>query len=54
MISLYSTDLAGKTELEQCQVDAIVDTLDDFISRFPWDEEKQDKKVIESVCYHCY
>ncbi|KAK2499963.1 hypothetical protein MC885_012135 [Smutsia gigantea] len=40
-----STDLAGKTELEQCQVDAIVDTLDDFMSRFPWAEKKQDTKV---------
>ncbi|XP_054583356.1 hematopoietic prostaglandin D synthase isoform X3 [Eptesicus fuscus] len=37
-----NTDLAGKTELEQCQVDAIVDTLDDFMSRFPWAEKKQD------------
>ncbi|KAM9678487.1 hematopoietic prostaglandin D synthase isoform 2-T2 [Trichechus inunguis] len=39
-----NTDLAGKTELEQCQVDAIVDTLDDFMSHFPWAEEKQDVK----------
>ncbi|KAM7158797.1 hematopoietic prostaglandin D synthase isoform 1-T3 [Molossus nigricans] len=39
-----NTDLAGKTELEQCQVDAIVDTLDDFMSRFPWSEKTQDKK----------
>ncbi|XP_030884263.1 hematopoietic prostaglandin D synthase [Leptonychotes weddellii] len=39
-----NTDLAGKTELEQCQVDAIVDTLDDFMSRFPWAEKKQDIK----------
>ncbi|XP_070265033.1 hematopoietic prostaglandin D synthase isoform X2 [Myotis yumanensis] len=37
-------NLAGKTELEQCQVDAIVDTLDDFMSRFPWAEKKQDIK----------
>ncbi|XP_055290067.1 hematopoietic prostaglandin D synthase isoform X3 [Moschus berezovskii] len=40
-----NTDLAGKTELEQCQVDAIVDTLDDFMSRFPWAEKRQDIKV---------
>ncbi|XP_039701666.1 hematopoietic prostaglandin D synthase isoform X2 [Pteropus medius] len=40
-----NTDLAGKTELEQCQVDAIVDTLDDFMSCFPWAEKKQDIKV---------
>ncbi|KAL2780608.1 hematopoietic prostaglandin D synthase [Daubentonia madagascariensis] len=39
-----NTDLAGKTEMEQCQVDAIVDTLDDFMSRFPWAEKKQDIK----------
>ncbi|KAM8906402.1 hematopoietic prostaglandin D synthase isoform 1-T1 [Lycaon pictus] len=39
-----NTDLAGKTELEQCQVDAIVDTLDDFMSRFPWAEKNQDIK----------
>ncbi|XP_072479021.1 hematopoietic prostaglandin D synthase isoform X3 [Notamacropus eugenii] len=36
--------LAGKTELEQCQVDAIIDTLDDFMSRFPWAEKKQEIK----------
>ncbi|XP_007524604.1 hematopoietic prostaglandin D synthase isoform X2 [Erinaceus europaeus] len=39
-----NTDLAGKTELEQCQVDAVVDTLDDFMSRFPWAEKRQDVK----------
>nr|XP_008520565.1 PREDICTED: hematopoietic prostaglandin D synthase isoform X2 [Equus przewalskii] len=38
------SDLAGKTELEQCEVDAIVDTLDDFMSRFPWAEKRQDIK----------
>ncbi|KAM8803993.1 hematopoietic prostaglandin D synthase isoform 2-T2 [Rhynchonycteris naso] len=37
-------NLAGKTELEQCQIDAVVDTLDDFMSRFPWAEKKQDRK----------
>ncbi|KAL0595865.1 Hematopoietic prostaglandin D synthase [Plecturocebus cupreus] len=41
-----NTDLAGKTEMEQCQVDAIVDTLDDFMSCFPWAEKKQDVKVM--------
>lgn len=46
MASLYSIDLAGKTELEQCEVDAIVDTLDDFMSRFPWAEKRQDIKVM--------
>ncbi|XP_036037649.1 hematopoietic prostaglandin D synthase isoform X2 [Onychomys torridus] len=39
-----STDLAGKTELEQCQADAVVDTLDDFMSLFPWAEKNQDVK----------
>ncbi|XP_051059004.1 hematopoietic prostaglandin D synthase isoform X1 [Phodopus roborovskii] len=39
-----NTDLAGKTELEQCQVDAVVDTLDDFMSLFPWAEKNQDVK----------
>ncbi|XP_075400990.1 hematopoietic prostaglandin D synthase [Tenrec ecaudatus] len=39
-----NTDLAGKTELEQCQVDAVVDTLDDFMSCFPWGEKNQDIK----------
>ncbi|ELV12594.1 Hematopoietic prostaglandin D synthase [Tupaia chinensis] len=38
------SNLAGKTEVEQCQVDAIVDTLDDFMSRFPWAEKTQDIK----------
>ncbi|XP_004590684.1 hematopoietic prostaglandin D synthase [Ochotona princeps] len=40
-----NTDLAGKTEMEQCQVDAIVDTLDDFMSLFPWAEKNQDRKT---------
>ncbi|XP_028638305.1 hematopoietic prostaglandin D synthase isoform X2 [Grammomys surdaster] len=40
-----NTDLAGKTELEQCQADAVVDTLDDFMSLFPWAETNQDLKV---------
>ncbi|XP_076422996.1 hematopoietic prostaglandin D synthase isoform X3 [Peromyscus maniculatus bairdii] len=40
-----NTDLAGKTELEQCQADAVVDTLDDFMSLFPWAEKNQDVKV---------
>ena len=40
-----NTDLAGKTALEQCQADAVVDTLDDFMSLFPWAEKDQDLKV---------
>ncbi|EHB14058.1 Glutathione-requiring prostaglandin D synthase [Heterocephalus glaber] len=39
-----TTDLAGKTATEQWQVDAMVDTLDDFMSRFPWAEKKQEVK----------
>uniref|UniRef100_A0A8C9NXF9 Hematopoietic prostaglandin D synthase n=1 Tax=Spermophilus dauricus TaxID=99837 RepID=A0A8C9NXF9_SPEDA len=39
-----NTDLAGKTEMEQCQVDAIADTLDDFMATFPWAEKNQDVK----------
>ncbi|XP_004640697.2 hematopoietic prostaglandin D synthase [Octodon degus] len=47
-----NTDLAGKTAIEQCQADAIVDTLDDFMSRFPWAEKNQEVKVMQSVCCH--
>lgn len=46
MASLCSTDLAGKTATEQCQADAIVDTLDDFMSCFPWAEKNQEVKVM--------
>lgn len=42
----YPIDLAGKTALEQCQADAVVDTLDDFMSLFPWAEKDQDLKVM--------
>ncbi|XP_055962617.1 hematopoietic prostaglandin D synthase [Sorex fumeus] len=37
-----NTELAGSTELEQCQVDGVASTLDDFMSRFPWAEKKPD------------
>ncbi|XP_006900807.1 PREDICTED: hematopoietic prostaglandin D synthase [Elephantulus edwardii] len=49
-----NTDLAGKTELEQCQVDAIVDTLDDFVSRFPWTERNQEvkEKIFSELLTH--
>uniref|UniRef100_A0A8C2V2K6 glutathione transferase n=1 Tax=Chinchilla lanigera TaxID=34839 RepID=A0A8C2V2K6_CHILA len=36
--------MAGKTAIEQCQVDAIVDTLNDFMSSFPWTEKNQEVK----------
>ncbi|XP_034626958.1 hematopoietic prostaglandin D synthase isoform X2 [Trachemys scripta elegans] len=39
------TGLAGQTPLEQALVDAIVDTIDDFMSMFPWGEKNQDVKV---------
>ncbi|XP_067413493.1 hematopoietic prostaglandin D synthase [Emydura macquarii macquarii] len=38
------TGLAGQTLLEQALVDAIVDTIDDFMSTFPWGEKNQDVK----------
>ncbi|XP_023421792.1 hematopoietic prostaglandin D synthase isoform X2 [Cavia porcellus] len=38
------SNLAGKTATEQCQADAIVDTLDDFMSCFPWAEKNQEVK----------
>ncbi|XP_048189521.1 hematopoietic prostaglandin D synthase [Perognathus longimembris pacificus] len=49
-----NTDLAGETDMEQCQVDAVVDTLDDFMSRFPWAEKKQDIKdqVFQDLLTH--
>ncbi|CAI9611426.1 unnamed protein product [Staurois parvus] len=28
--------LTGKTELDDLHIDAILDTIDDFVSRFPW------------------
>ncbi|XP_048797231.1 hematopoietic prostaglandin D synthase [Lagopus muta] len=36
------TGLAGQTPVEQALVDAIVDTIDDFIILFPWAEKNQD------------
>ncbi|XP_067850574.1 hematopoietic prostaglandin D synthase-like [Heptranchias perlo] len=38
------TGLAGKSNLEQAQVDAIVDTINDFMNLFPWTERDQDVK----------
>ncbi|NWI18453.1 HPGDS synthase, partial [Crypturellus soui] len=34
--------VAGKTPVEQALVDAIVDTIDDFMTLFPWAEKNQD------------
>ncbi|XP_043530344.1 hematopoietic prostaglandin D synthase-like isoform X2 [Chiloscyllium plagiosum] len=39
------TGLAGKTNLEQAQVDAIVDTINDFMNMFPWTEKDPSVKV---------
>ncbi|KYO38020.1 hematopoietic prostaglandin D synthase isoform C [Alligator mississippiensis] len=36
--------VAGKTPLEQALVDAIVDTIDDFMSMLPWAEKDHDVK----------
>ncbi|XP_006112012.1 hematopoietic prostaglandin D synthase [Pelodiscus sinensis] len=38
------TGLAGQTPLEQALADAIVDTIDDFVSMFPWAEKNPDVK----------
>ncbi|XP_013807059.2 hematopoietic prostaglandin D synthase isoform X1 [Apteryx mantelli] len=36
------TGLAGQTPVEQALADAIVDTIDDFMTLFPWAEKNQD------------
>ncbi|XP_048456433.1 hematopoietic prostaglandin D synthase [Rhincodon typus] len=33
------TGIAGKSNLEQAQADAIVDTINDFMNMFPWTEK---------------
>ncbi|XP_043530343.1 hematopoietic prostaglandin D synthase-like isoform X1 [Chiloscyllium plagiosum] len=45
------TGLAGKTNLEQAQVDAIVDTINDFMNMFPWTEKDPSvkQKITEDV-----
>ncbi|XP_067902116.1 hematopoietic prostaglandin D synthase-like [Heterodontus francisci] len=45
------TGLAGKSNLEQAQVDAIVDTINDFMNLFPWTEKDQamKQKITEEV-----
>ncbi|XP_051866069.1 hematopoietic prostaglandin D synthase-like [Pristis pectinata] len=35
------TGLAGKSNIEQAQVDAIVDTINDFMNLFPWTERDE-------------
>ncbi|XP_063773450.1 hematopoietic prostaglandin D synthase [Pseudophryne corroboree] len=40
--------LAGKSELDDLRIDAIIDTIDDFVSVFPWTgEEKAVKEYME-------
>ncbi|KAG8593192.1 hypothetical protein GDO81_000754 [Engystomops pustulosus] len=40
--------LTGKTDLDDLRVDAILDTIDDFVSLFPWSgDEKETKAYIE-------
>ncbi|CAH2301323.1 hematopoietic prostaglandin D synthase [Pelobates cultripes] len=36
--------LVGKTDLDNLRIDAIIDSLDDFISAFPWSEPDEEKK----------
>ncbi|XP_072351419.1 hematopoietic prostaglandin D synthase-like isoform X1 [Scyliorhinus torazame] len=45
------TGLAGKSNLEQARVDAIVDTINDFMNMFPWTEKNQvvKQKIMEDV-----
>uniref|UniRef100_UPI00398EC112 hematopoietic prostaglandin D synthase-like n=1 Tax=Pristiophorus japonicus TaxID=55135 RepID=UPI00398EC112 len=38
------TGLAGKDKFEQAQVDAIVDTINDFMNLFPWTERDETVK----------
>ncbi|KAM4707912.1 hematopoietic prostaglandin D synthase-like [Discoglossus pictus] len=33
--------LAGKSDLDQLRVDGILDTIDDFVSAFPWEEKDE-------------
>ncbi|NXP75691.1 HPGDS synthase, partial [Ramphastos sulfuratus] len=43
--------LAGQTPVEQALADAIVDTLDDFMTLFPWAERNQDvrKRAFDEI-----
>ncbi|KAG8446582.1 hypothetical protein GDO86_014147 [Hymenochirus boettgeri] len=37
-------DLIGKSDLDQLRVDAIIGTIDDFTTGFPWMDSDKDKK----------
>ncbi|XP_078064761.1 hematopoietic prostaglandin D synthase-like isoform X2 [Mustelus asterias] len=43
--------IAGKSNLEQAQVDAVVDTINDFMNMFPWTEKDLavKQKITEDV-----
>uniref|UniRef100_A0A8C9NJM0 glutathione transferase n=1 Tax=Serinus canaria TaxID=9135 RepID=A0A8C9NJM0_SERCA len=43
--------VAGQTPVEQALADAIVDTIDDFMTLFPWAEKNQDvrKKAFDDI-----
>ncbi|XP_054019319.1 hematopoietic prostaglandin D synthase isoform X2 [Dryobates pubescens] len=43
--------LAGQTPVEQALADAIVDTIDDFMTLFPWAEKNQDvrKRAFDEI-----
>ncbi|XP_078064701.1 hematopoietic prostaglandin D synthase-like isoform X1 [Mustelus asterias] len=45
------TGIAGKSNLEQAQVDAVVDTINDFMNMFPWTEKDLavKQKITEDV-----
>ncbi|XP_069834434.1 hematopoietic prostaglandin D synthase [Dendropsophus ebraccatus] len=36
--------LTGKTDLDELRIDAILDTIDDFVSLFPWSGDEQAMK----------
>lgn len=48
-IYLFPTGLAGQTPVEQALADAVVDTIDDFMTLFPWAEKNQDTRVRQSL-----
>ncbi|KAM9330504.1 hematopoietic prostaglandin D synthase-like [Gastrophryne carolinensis] len=39
--------LTGKTELEDIRIDAILDTIDDFVTQFPWFSDKSMADYLE-------
>ncbi|KAM3940898.1 hematopoietic prostaglandin D synthase isoform 1-T2 [Leptodactylus fuscus] len=37
--------LTGKTDLDDLRIDSIIDTIDDFVSLFPWRGDEKEKKA---------